>query len=508
MSAEAHSPLLHALIRWSLLVALAGASSVVWWVAFTRPMWLPTYYAVPKLDTPKLLGVTSSSMLGFTLAVGVECAFYLAAFWAVRPMRSTRATVAILLLAVSIALPLVLAYPGGAGDIYAYVAEADSILRFHANPFFVPVSAIPNHPLLPFLDYPNETTHYGPLWVAIGAVLRLVAGPSLLSGLLVFKIAAVGFLLAVGWLAYLTLRRAKPDIAVVAALLLAWNPLLIFELAENAHNDIAMMAFVALAIYFQSRDLRRLAISALLAACLVKYVAVVLLPLFLLVDLRQAGGGRRWMRDVVLDAIGYAAVVAALGVGLGLDGTVGILQKLTGWYTTSPSAALYYWLIQSMPPGDATNLLGNSSKTLFILLYLAVFVRLWRKPYALLDSSLLVVVALMLVATSWFQPWYVAWAIPLAALIATPVSWAVLIGMTAGGFLIHTIMGFAWRLEWNSGSLIAIHVAGTAGMWLPVAVLGAVVFTAFRHCRDAAPDRTSPAPSETSRGSIGQFPEA
>lgn len=476
--------------RWSLLVVVAVTSSAVWSITFTRFMWLPAFYDTPHLDTPKLLGVTTDSMLRFAFAAGAEALLYLLAVWAVRPMRTARSVAVILLLAIPIALPLVLSYPGGAADVYAYIAEADSVILYRANPFFVPVSAIPGHPLAPFLDYPNETTHYGPLWLVFGVILRSVSGANLLVTLLVFKIAAVLFLIAIAWLVYLTLRRTKPDTAVLAALLIAWNPLLLVELAENAHNDVAMMMFVALAFFLQSRGWHRGAIIALLAACLVKYVAAVLVPLFLLVDLDQAGPWRKWVLGVTLDALAALAFASALMISLGFAGTIGILQEMSGWFTTSASAVAYYWLRELLPLQEAASIISNSAKAVFALMYLGVVFRLWRKSTTLSSSSLWAIVALLIVGTSWFQPWYIAWAIPVAAIVATPLSYAVLIGMTLGGFLVDLIMGFVWRLGWNNGSLIAINAVGALGMWLPVAVTVLGVWAiAFKRTRSGHVDR-------------------
>ncbi len=464
-------------LRWTILAFASVGSAGVWWVTFTRVMWLPAFYDLPHLDVPKLLGLSTTSMTGFSLAVVAEILLYLLAFWAVLPLRSSRSGVLVLLLVVPIAIPLVLCYPGGAGDVYAYVAEADAVVRYHLNPFFVPVSAIPGNRLLPFLDYPNETTHYGPLWLVIGVVVRYLSGPNLLANLLAFKVVAVLCLLAVAWMVCQTLRRTRPEAAVPAALLIAWNPLLLFELSQNAHNDIAMTVFVALAFVLQSRGLSRWAIVALIAASLVKYTAAVLVPLFLLVDLHRAGPWRTWIVGAILDTAAALAVGSVLLVFLGFNGTFGILEKLSEWFTTSPSAVAYYWLLQSMPPQEAASLLSDLSKVIFAVIYLVVVMRLWRQPATLFTSSLWATAALLIVATSWFQPWYLTWAIPLAALSATPLSGAALVGMTLGGFLIDLIMGFAWRLGWNHGSLVAINAAGALGMWLPVALamLGACV---------------------------------
>lgn len=468
------------------LSALALASAAVYLVAFTLPMWLPRYHAVPHLDTPKILGVTSGTLGGFVLAVSVLFGLYLAAYRASFALRSGRAAAAVVALAALPALPLIFMYPGGAGDVYAYIAEADIVLRFGGNPFTTPAASLPGHPLLPFLDFPHETTHYGPLWLIIGVALRLLAGGDLLAGLLVFKAGAAAFLLGTAWLVYLALRRTDPDRAVPATLLVAWNPLLLFELAGNGHNDVAMMLFALLAFYLYRRRSHALAVTALLAAVLVKYVAIVLLPLFLAAMLRRAGPVRSWLPTAAIYlAVGSAAALV-LVAAVGISGTVGVLLNQSRWFTSSLSAIAHLWLSGAMSSQSAAHLVSRTAQLLFGILYLVELRRVWLRPESLVRESFTTMLLLMLVAISWFQPWYATWAIPLGAVAATRTSHAAAMALSFGAFMIHAVMGFAWRLGWNRGSAIAINVAATAATWLPTGAAAVVAAWSGRRGQVAA----------------------
>ena len=485
----ASSPAPNQLVPFALLLLLALVSCTVYLVSFTYSMPLLSFYDTPHMDAPKILGVTEEAMARFLGTAALLWMLYLAAFKVAGRLRPGRSMVVVLILTGLLNLAAIPMYPGGAGDLFAYVAEADLVLKHHASPFDTPVSAFPADALVPYVDFPNETTHYGPLWLAIGVTLRILSGSDLLTTVLVFKAAAAAFLLATAWLVYLTLRRDHPRLAVQGALLVAWNPLLVYELAGNGHNDVAMMLLVALAFYFQARKSPRLAVAALLAAILIKYVAVVLLPLFLLRDLRQAGWWRDWLPRAVLYALVVAAGAGLLVATVGLGGTVGVLQKQSRWFTTSLQSVASLWLSERTSDAEAEGLAGLVGQAAFTFYYLFRLLRSWRRPDGLASSSLAAIMAFMVLVVAWFQPWYVAWAIPIAALAATPTAFAAALGLTLGGFGVHAIMGFAWRLDLNQGSDLAINMAGALAVWLPTAV--AAVLASLRYFRRVDPSARS-----------------
>jgi hypothetical protein len=457
------------------ILLLAGAlSGLVYLLALAAPKWLPTYFDQPRMDTPRILGVTEEALAHFVLTFALLFLLYVVAFRASFGLTSGRAAAAVLAGGALLSLPLLLMHPGGAGDIYAYIACADVVLLYGGNPFVTPPGAFPDYPLLGFVDVPNETIQYGPLWLVMTLALRAPFASDLLLTMLAFKVAAAASLLGTAWLAYLILRRTNPGMAIPGALLVAWNPLLIYEMAGNAHNDATMMALVVLAVYFHVRAWHRLSIAALLGAVLVKYVAAIFLPLFLVAMLREAGPARRWLPKAAMFSLGASAAGLAVVAAATLEGTVGAITDRAEMFTTSPTAVANLWLSQNLEAIDSARLVLRTAQGLFGLIFLIQLWRVWRSPAELVPSSLHAVLAFMLLVMSWYQPWYVTWAIPLAALVATRMATAVVVGLAVGAVLIHAVMGFGWRLEWHEGSMLAIQAAGALSAWLPVAIAVAI----------------------------------
>jgi len=93
-------------------------------------------------------------------------------------------------------------------------------------------------------------------------------------------------------------RGIKPALAAAdtsagkigaAVLCFGWNPLVLWETAGNGHNDSLMMMFALLAILCLLSEVWPLAFTFLACSVLVKYVSLVLLPVFIVWLLRRHG---------------------------------------------------------------------------------------------------------------------------------------------------------------------------------------------------------------------------
>lgn len=467
---------------WAALLVSALASISINLSVFTLPMGLPEHYTTPHMDIPKFMGVTRAAMDRFLLTIGLLSCLYLVAYVAAIPLRSRRSAVGVLALGALLCLSLLPMYPSGAGDLFHYVAQADVLLRYGANPYHSPIQAFPDHPLMPYIDYPRETMYYGPVWLGVAVLLRCLSGENLLVTLLLFKAATAASLLATAWLVYIYLDGVRPQMAVRGALLVAWNPLLLFELAGNGHNGIVMTMLVVVAFCLHQRGFRRLAITALLLATLVKYIAAALLPLFLMAMLRRAGDPRRWLAAAATYVVGASVVALPLLMVLGNEGTQGLLDKSGRMFTSSPGTVAYLWLSSSTSTGEAARTVAFYARAAFGLFYLVELYRVWLQPQTLAASSFRTILVVMMLLTFWFKPWYAAWAIPLAALAATGGYQASAIALTVGAFTIHAIMGFAWRLNLHQGDRLAINLVTNAVTWAPtLGVLAlAALSSAFR----------------------------
>src|SRR5205814_4992873 len=120
----------------------------------------------------------------------------------------------------------------------------------------------------------------------LSALVFWLAGADLFRNLLAFKLLAGISLLACASLAYVVVRRVRPRDALGAFALVAWNPLLLTEMAMNGHNDVLMTALVLVALWrFQTRQYVS-SVLILVVAALVKAPAAMLLPVLVAASLR------------------------------------------------------------------------------------------------------------------------------------------------------------------------------------------------------------------------------
>jgi len=170
-------------------------------------------------------------------------------YWSVVERRAASLGL-ILCFAAAFCVLLFFAYPATAVDIFQYVAQGRLVAAHAVNPFLVAPLAYPGDAIVPFLAFPREPSQYGPLWAGIeGAIDRLSsADVSRVDERLVVELGLYKLLGAVGqlvgaWLVFVLAGRlgAERPRALGAAYLFAWNPLLLWEMVGNGHNDGLMM---------------------------------------------------------------------------------------------------------------------------------------------------------------------------------------------------------------------------------------------------------------------------
>lgn len=139
-------------------------------------------------------------------------------------------------------------------DVFSYVAYGRLSGVFELNPYVWPPSALAKDPVLPWIaplwrGYPAP---YGPVWLDVQLAMTHVTGTlSIANQALAYRGLASALLFANLGLVWLVLRQRTgldQHQRVVALAALAWNPLVLFELAGNAHNDALMVTFTLLAL--------------------------------------------------------------------------------------------------------------------------------------------------------------------------------------------------------------------------------------------------------------------
>jgi hypothetical protein len=208
---------------------------------------------------------------------------------------------------------LLLSFPVGSKDVFGYAFFGKAWGLYGANPYLSTPADFPEDPWQPFLQvrWRSDPAVYGPLFLWQSRLVDVVAGERLWLAVWLHKgIAAAALLgsLLVAW-------RLVPAVASGAGvpaswllLLLAWNPLLLFESAGGAHNDVVMVLLLLGALWFWRRGSVHTALGALALAFWYKWYAALFVPLFLLETLKTRG---------IRATMGQAFVCAGATVAMG-----------------------------------------------------------------------------------------------------------------------------------------------------------------------------------------------
>jgi len=193
--------------------------------------------------------------------------------------------------------------PGADDDIHRYVWDGH-LQRLGYSPYLV----LPSDPVVKELHTP-ETRNLNnpdlPSPYPAGAQLFFRAVTSIQESTFALKVAFVVCEFAIVFVLLDVLRRTRQGAHLVLAF--AWNPLLAIEVAGSGHIDIVGALFVLVSAAALLRRWRATAAVALGLAIAVKFLPVVLLPLY-------------WKRVRIRDAALAAAVVGILYVPFLSDG--------------------------------------------------------------------------------------------------------------------------------------------------------------------------------------------
>jgi alpha-1,6-mannosyltransferase len=214
---------------------------------------------------------------------------------------------------------------------------------------------------------------------------------------------------------YLILRVAQPERALVGTLVYAWNPLVTLEAVQNGHNDVVAALPSLVAVWLASTGRFRAAFPLLAVGALVKPLAPLLGPLLLVEALRRGRGSAREALIGMLLA-GVLVVLAWAPFWQGLETLQGLERETI--FDASPAALLLRGLQALDWSSDAAMAMTRTTvRGLSLLLYAGIMLALWSGRLSLPAAALAAFLAYLLVAAQWFNPWYLLWLVPFAALV-------------------------------------------------------------------------------------------
>lgn len=402
---------------------------------FIERMRLHVFHVVPGLPV-------GDTAIARTVLLPIITILVLILLWQIRLSRPMTARMALFGSALLV-LPFFFAPPLASGDVYAYGYYGRLVAVHGENPYTVREDAQIRDVYLDatYAKHPFQT-NYGPLWTSIEADIMRVAGSLLHLGVFLFRsIAVLSFLASVALL-WLMLPENYRDRRL---LLFAWNPYVLFEVGNNAHNDMFMMAWALLAVFAFQRKWYIVSFLSLIIATLVKFVPLFLLPIVFLIMLR----GKPKQKMLLHAGIGAAivalfTVIAFLPFWSGLE-TFRLIAMLGATFSLPVyhPMLLLAWLFQvTIIPNPATaatvvHAIGivGFAITLFWIARIA-----WRSfGKELPTAALLYFSGFLVFAMSFYQPWYLLWVIPLVPLWRNAKAVLVLISLSILGSLTYAI---------------------------------------------------------------------
>lgn len=179
------------------------------------------------------------------------------------------------------ALLLLFSYPAFSYDLFNYMFDAKTIIVYHANPWVNKPLDFTGDPWLSFMHWTHRPSVYPPGWILLSLPFYVAGFNYFLAILFSFKILmTLGYLGSVYFLEkILSWQKNKEKYFHLAVF--ALNPAILLESLVSAHNDIVMMFFVILALWYLSQKKYLFSFGHLIFSALIKYLGLFLLPLFL-----------------------------------------------------------------------------------------------------------------------------------------------------------------------------------------------------------------------------------
>lgn len=306
---------------------------------------------------------------------------------ALRDARAFAAPVALLGFALLFRAILFFSAPSLSDDIYRYVWDG-MLVNHGVNPY----QYAPGAPELSGLrdalhariNHPDIGTPYGPVLMGLFAAVEAVAH-SVYAMKLPFLAFDMLTILLLWRLLDLTGRPRN------RALIYAWNPLVVVEVAGSGHNDSAAVFLLLAAIYLLMRGRGRLSAAGLAVAVASKYFAVLFLP-----ALWKRLDRTRWLILPLGLALLFLPFYRALDSHLASVFTVG-----AHWRFNDSLFALFHFIAGSPAVARAMAAAG----------FAVVAIAVYRRDLPPLQGALWLIGAALLL-TSTLHPWYLLWLLP------------------------------------------------------------------------------------------------
>lgn len=325
-----------------------------------------------------------------------------------------RRQIYILIIAVSLLFMFIIPYTSS--DVYSYIANGWSSAHYKENPYYVSTGQIADETGISDKMFNKvakcwryETVVYGPLWTIICTILSNFSFGNIDIALFIFKFTNLIVHLVNCILIY---KITKKNLFVI---LYGLNPFILFEALSNVHNDIFIILFILLAIYFTIKKKNLfLAVAFIAMATAIKYLAILMLPFIVLYYARNKELKER-IKCCIYCGIEYIAIIALFYCVYLKD-----LQVLAGLfiqqakYNRSIFFLLYYYLKDGNM--NIVTTLQNITFLVFAVYYAYVVIKLLLQKkmnfHQVIRKYHVILMFFTFIIITNFNPWYIMWLFP------------------------------------------------------------------------------------------------
>ncbi len=367
------------------------------------------------------------------------------------------------------AILLLFLYPFDASDIFDNILRGRILGIYAANPFLPVASQFASDPIYKYIAWKGWSSAYGPGWETTAGLVARLVGKGVIANVLAFKMLPGFFLFASLGLVALILRNKAPQHALAGTLLLTWNPIVLYETWGNGHNDMAMVFWILAAALALLKRRYLLAILALVAGALFKFIPVLLIPPALVLALHDIRILRHRLAFLAITTLLSILLIVLAYVPFWEGVKVLNILRRTQLYTSSLPSTIYYLLLNQH--WSKTEVAAIVSRVALGLTLSFTFWKSWkvRKNPTFdeyVEAAIQILLFYLLVTCLWFQNWYSLWPAGLAPLLKPGLTrrMALLIGFAT----LSKPLGIGPLLFWPRPTLAQPWLE----IWFTLGVLG------------------------------------
>lgn len=258
-------------------------------------------------------------------------------------------------------------------------------------------------------DWKDATVVYGPVWQLICRGIAFLSFGNIDIGLLVFKIVNVLIHLINCYLIWKITNKK------IFSIIYGLNPFILIEGISSCHNDIFVVMFILLAIYFLKNKKKILpSVVFLSLATGIKYFPIILLPFMIIYHFREEKTLKRF-----LECIKYG-IIFILVLFIPYLIYIQDLNVMAGIFTQQEKLAKSIYILISEyfnKPENIVEITKNMLLGIFTIIYFFTCVVILNKKDIkfknMMEKANCFIVPFIFLLITNFQPWYIMWLFPI-----------------------------------------------------------------------------------------------